>query len=90
MPAAARTSPLPSVTHIVEFLHSSIGVLAHDVTLDELLEARELLEVPAARLAAGAGPTSDVKRLQEAIPGRPGDLDTAGAVRLQQAASTRS
>jgi len=46
---------LPSVGHISESLRSGIGLLASvdDVTLDELLEARELLEIPAARAAAG-------------------------------------
>ena len=45
---------LPTVDHISEFLRSNINLLteSRDVTLDELIEARELLEVPAARLAA--------------------------------------
>src|SRR4029078_10952466 len=40
--------------HISESLRSGIGLLAtaDDLTLEELLETRELLEVPAARLAA--------------------------------------
>ncbi len=45
---------LPTVDHISEFLTANIGLLtdARDFTLDELIEARMLLEVPAARLAA--------------------------------------
>ena len=45
---------LPTVDHISEFLQSNINLLtdSRDVTLEELIEARELLEVPAARLAA--------------------------------------
>jgi DNA-binding FadR family transcriptional regulator len=45
---------LPSVEHMSSFLHSSITLLAdaNDVSLENLLEARELVEVPAARLAA--------------------------------------
>src|SRR5207237_1140633 len=45
---------VPSADHLSESLRSGIGLLADtkDVSLEELLEARELLEVPAARLAA--------------------------------------
>ena len=45
---------LPSAGHLSASLRSGIGLLAdaQDVSLDELLEARLLLEVPAARLAA--------------------------------------
>jgi DNA-binding FadR family transcriptional regulator len=45
---------LPTVDHISTFLSSNISLLsrAEEVSLDEFLEARELLEVPAARLAA--------------------------------------
>lgn len=61
---------LPSVDHISEFLQSSINLLteARDVSLEELLEARELLEVPAARLAARRHRQEDVDRLRAAIP----------------------
>jgi GntR family transcriptional repressor for pyruvate dehydrogenase complex len=47
-----------------------------DVTLEELLEVRELLEVPAARLAASRRSEEHLGRLRAAIPGRPLDLDT--------------
>jgi GntR family transcriptional regulator, transcriptional repressor for pyruvate dehydrogenase complex len=59
---------VPSVGHILEFLHSSINVLstAQYVSVEELLEARELLEVPAARLAARRREALDVERLQAA------------------------
>jgi GntR family transcriptional repressor for pyruvate dehydrogenase complex len=61
---------LPSVDHISDFLQASIKLLteAQDVTLEELLEARELLEVPAARLAAARHREEDVARLRAAIP----------------------
>lgn len=60
---------VPSVRHISDFLHSSIDLLtsAQYVTVEELLEARELLEVPAARLAATRREDADVARLREAI-----------------------
>src|SRR5581483_9186532 len=60
---------LPSVGGVSEFVQSSISLLADadDVTLEELLEARELLEVPAARLAA---------RRRDAIPDQPLRLGT--------------
>ncbi len=60
----------PSVDHLSESLRSGINLLAeaHDVTLEELLEARELLEVPAARLAAERRREEDVDRLRATIP----------------------
>lgn len=69
---------LPSVDHISEFLKATIGLLSdsRDVTLEELLEARELLEVPAARRAAERRREGDVERLREAIPGEPLKLGT--------------
>ena len=69
---------LPSVDHISEFLHASINLLteAQDVTLEEFLEARELLEVPAARLAAERRSSHDLDLLREAIPREPLKLAT--------------
>src|SRR5207253_1753843 len=63
----------PSVDGVSDFLHSSIALMAHaeDVTLEQLIEARELLEVPAARLAAERRHTELVERLEEAIPEKP-------------------
>ena len=48
---------LPTVDHISEFLRGNLNLLseAEHVSLEELLEVRELVEVPAARLAARAG-----------------------------------
>src|SRR5207245_989483 len=56
---------LPSVEGVSSFLHSSIALMAdaEDVTLEDLLEARELLEVPAARLAARRRTNDDLDRL---------------------------
>ena len=64
---------LPSVDAVSAFVQSSISLLAaaDDVTLDELLEARELLEVPAARLAAMRHNEDELERLREAIPDEP-------------------
>jgi len=60
---------VPSVQHIAASLHTSLNLLssAAYVTVEELLEARELLEVPAARLAAERREDTDVERLREAI-----------------------
>jgi DNA-binding FadR family transcriptional regulator len=60
---------VPSIAHVSESLHTSLNLLssAQYVTVEELLEARELLEVPAARLAAVRHSDSDVERLNEAI-----------------------
>jgi DNA-binding FadR family transcriptional regulator len=70
---------VPSADHLSGPLRSSLDRLAHaeQVTLDELLEARELLEVPAARLAARRRSEPDVERLRDAIPGDPLRLGTA-------------
>jgi DNA-binding FadR family transcriptional regulator len=69
---------LPSVDHISEFLHASINLLteAQDVSLEEFLEARELLEVPAARLAAERRSGGDLQLLRAAIPSEPLRLGT--------------
>ena len=44
---------------------------ANDVSLEDLLEARELLEVPAARLAANRRDADELERLRETIPEEP-------------------
>lgn len=69
---------LPTVDHISEFLRSNISLLtdARDLTLEELIEARELLEVPAARLAARRRRNEDVERLRASIPPESPTLDT--------------
>ena len=68
---------IPTVDHISEFLRSNINLLtdSRDVTLEELIEARELLEVPAARLAARRRKDSDLEHLRAAIPPDPLVLD---------------
>jgi DNA-binding FadR family transcriptional regulator len=61
---------VPSVRNISDFLRSNINLLTgnRDVTLEELIEARILLEVPAARLAAERRRDEDVERLRASIP----------------------
>ncbi len=70
---------VPSVQHISDSLQTSINLLssAEYVSVEELLEARELLEVPAARLAAARRSEVDVERLRHAIlnEGEGGDAD---------------
>ena len=70
---------VPSVDHISEFVHANLNLLSdsRSVSLDELLEARELLEVPAARLAALRQKNGDVAALREAIPDDHERYDTA-------------
>jgi DNA-binding FadR family transcriptional regulator len=64
---------LPSAGHLSASLRSGLGMLAEakDVSLEELLEARRLLEVPAARLAAARRHEHDLERLRAAIPHAP-------------------
>jgi DNA-binding FadR family transcriptional regulator len=61
---------LPTVDHISSFVQANVGLLAETrhVTLEELLEARELVEVPAARLAAARRSEDDVERLRATVP----------------------
>ena len=65
---------LPTVDHISESLSSNIALLAdaRDLTLEELIEVRMLLEVPAARRRH----EGDVERLRDTIPPDRPALDT--------------
>jgi DNA-binding FadR family transcriptional regulator len=69
---------LPSVDHVSGVLSSNIGLLAeaNDLTLEEFLEARELIEVPATRLAAERAQPTDIAHLHAAIPGHHQSLNT--------------
>jgi DNA-binding FadR family transcriptional regulator len=69
---------LPSVDHISSFLSSNINLLTgnRDLTLEELIEARMLLEVPAARLAAERRRDEDLERLRSSIPPDAVRIDT--------------
>jgi DNA-binding FadR family transcriptional regulator len=69
---------LPTIDHISEFMRANINLLteSRNVSLQEFLEARELLEVPAARLAAERGTREDVERLRATIPSAPLELGT--------------
>ena len=61
---------VPSADHISAFLSSNISLLsqAETVSLDEFLELRELVEVPAARLAALRHTDHDIEELERSIP----------------------
>jgi DNA-binding FadR family transcriptional regulator len=61
---------LPSIDHISEFLRANFNLMtaSQDVSLENLLEARMLLEVPAARLAAERRSEESVARLEASIP----------------------
>lgn len=60
----------PGLDFISEFLHANINLLTemHHISLEELLEAREHLEVFAARLAAERRTEADLDRLRESVP----------------------
>ena len=60
---------LPTIDHISEFLQANISLLSasNDVTLEEFLEARRLLEVFAARQCALRRSETDLERLRETI-----------------------
>ena len=72
---------LPTADHISDFVSSNIGLLSQSetISLEDFLELREFLEIPAAGLAArrhAAGDTGTDERIAEAIPERPLALGT--------------
>jgi DNA-binding FadR family transcriptional regulator len=69
-PAGGSFVTLPTVDHISSFVEANVGLLTETrhVTLEELLEARELVEVPAARLAAARRSEADLERLRATVP----------------------
>jgi DNA-binding FadR family transcriptional regulator len=62
---------VPTVAHVSRLVHSNLALMRAELSLDALLEARELLEVPAARLAAERGSREDVQALLGTIPDAP-------------------
>ena len=69
-PAGGSFVTLPTVDHISSFVQANVALLTETrhVTLEELLEARELVEVPAARLAAARRSKTDLERLRSTVP----------------------
>lgn len=69
----AETSP----DAVSDFLETSIGLLSgsHEITADELLEARDLLEVPAARLAALRRTDEHLEAMRNAIAEEKAETD---------------
>lgn len=65
---------LPRADNVVEFLTGTFSLMAgsREVSVLELLEARELLEVPAARQAAAGGDDAAVARVRSAVPSQVG------------------
>ena len=61
----------PSLARVSSYLSTNIRLLsdAETLSLSEFLEARALIEIPAARLAAERRSNGDVDRLRAAIPG---------------------
>ena len=59
----------PSAEHVHTYLETTIGLLsgADVVSVDEILEARELIEVPSARLAALRGDEGQFQRLKATL-----------------------
>lgn len=67
---------VPTVENISRSLSTNIHLLSRSehVSLDEFLEARDLLEVAAARLAASRRTEEDLEKLRAAIPGSRAEL----------------
>jgi DNA-binding FadR family transcriptional regulator len=76
----------PTVDHISNFLTANINLLtaANEVTLDELLELRESLEVPSARLACRRRTEKDLQHLTEMVPDEAGELTTSDRFRFNK------
>lgn len=66
----------PSADHVGETLNSGVVLLSrsNDITLDELLEVREFLEVPACELAAIRRTPEDLVHIRAAVPDAPLEL----------------
>jgi DNA-binding FadR family transcriptional regulator len=66
----------PSPDRVSDALNLAVTLLAQSngITLDELLEVREYLEIPATRLAAIRHREGDLVEMNEAIPDKPLDL----------------
>jgi len=71
----------PSVEGLTDFLVAHYGLLTalNTVSLQNLLEAREALEAPAAELAAVRRDDEDLRRLRAAVPEDIGEMTTAQA-----------
>lgn len=71
----------PSVEGLTDFLVAHYGLLTalNTVTLENLLEARESLEAPAAELAARRRDEEDVRRLRASVPEDIGEMSTSQA-----------
>lgn len=71
---------LPSIDNISEFMRSSVAILtqAESVTLEQLIEARALIEVPAARLAAERNRPDFLERLADSLTTRVLDFPLDG------------
>jgi GntR family transcriptional repressor for pyruvate dehydrogenase complex len=69
---------LPTVDHVSEAFQANIRLLneSHEVTAEEMLETRELLECFAARLAAGRRSQDDLDRLTACVIEDPLELGT--------------
>lgn len=65
---------VPTVDHVARLVTSNLRLMRSELRLESLLEARELLEVPAARLAAERCSAGDLEALHEAIPLDPAAL----------------
>ena len=67
---------LPTVDHVSEFLEANISLLseANDVTLEEFLETRRLLEVFAARQCAERRDEADLERMRNTILEHPDEI----------------
>jgi DNA-binding FadR family transcriptional regulator len=67
---------LPTVDHISAFLHANISLLSEseDVSLEEFVVARELLEVFAARRCAARRSERDLERIRDTIIEDPAKL----------------
>jgi GntR family transcriptional repressor for pyruvate dehydrogenase complex len=66
---------VPTVGHVSRLLSSNLSLMRAELSLDALLEARELLEVPAARLAAVRRSPEQVEGIRATIPDEPLGLD---------------
>jgi len=67
---------VPTVDALSELVTANLGLMSAsaELSLDDFLEARELIEVPAVRLATVRGSPADMRSLLATVPEDPGEL----------------
>jgi GntR family transcriptional repressor for pyruvate dehydrogenase complex len=85
-PGGGSQVAAPTLGNMTELLESNLRLLvdAEDVTVSELLDARQTLEVPATRLAAEHRSDEGLRRLESTLVADSGELSTGDQFELHR------